>query len=392
MTTRTTASISLVSIALLVAVTLPAFAQTIQYPDTKRVDQTDTYFGTNVPDPYRWLEDDKSPQAAEWVQAENKVTFDYLSSIPYREKVKDRLSALFNYARYGAPFRRGENYFFFKNNGLQNQAVLYIQKGLEGAPGVLLDPNTLSADGTSRLINFSLSRDGRYAAYSVSTGGSDWEDCYVMEIATKRKLPDTLNWLKFTGMSWAGNGFFYSRYDAPEKGKELSARNANHKVYYHKVGTPQSDDELVYEDKSSPNALDFVTTTEDERFAILLVSDGAGGKQGNAIFYRDLSKNEKTFSPIVGEIGDSQYNPIDNVGGNLLIQTNDQAPNNKIMLVDPRNTGLDHWKTIVPEKPEPLQSASTSGGKLFLTYLKDVATYAYVYSLDGRLENEVKMP
>jgi prolyl oligopeptidase len=392
MTTRTTASTSLVSIALLLTATLPAFAQTLQYPDTKRVDQSDTYFGTSVPDPYRWLEDDKSPEATKWVEAENKVTFDYLSNIPYREKVKGRISALYNYPRYGSPFRRGENYFFFKNNGLQNQSVLYIQKGLEGAPEVLLDPNTLSADGTSRLINFSLSRDGRYAAYSVSTGGSDWEDCYVMEIATKRKLPDTLNWLKFTGMSWAGNGFFYSRYDAPEKGKELSARNTYHKVYYHKIGTPQSDDELAYEDKSSPYSLFFVATTEDERFAFLQVSDGAGGKQGNAIFYRDLSKDEKSFSPIVGEIGEFQYAPIDDVGGNLLMQTNDHAPNNKIMLVDPQNPGMDHWKTVVPEKPEPLQSASTGGGKLFLTYLKDVATYAYVYSLDGKLENEVKLP
>jgi len=389
---RTTALISLAVSTAIFAANLPAFAQSLQYPDTKRVDQTDNYFGTSVPDPYRWLEDDKSPQTAEWVQAENKVTFDYLSKIPYREKVKDRLSALLNYPKYSSPFRRGDTYFFFKNDGLQNQSVLYVQKGLDGKPEVLLDPNTFSADGTSRLINFSLSRDGKYAAYSVSTGGSDWEDCFVMEVAAKRKLPDTLNWLKFTGMSWAGDGFFYSRYDAPEKGKELSSRNSNHKVYYHKVGTSQSEDKLVYEDASSPYSLFFVGTTEDERFAVLSASDGAGGKQGNAIYYRDLSKSEKGFTPIVGEIGEFQYGVIDNIGEKLLIQTNDHAPNNKLVLVDPQNPSPNNWKTVVPEKPEPLQSASTSGGKLFLTYLKDVVTYAYVYNLDGKLENEVKMP
>ena len=378
--------------AILVAFCMPTFAQKLQYPDTKKVDQVDSYFGVKVADPYRWLEDDNSPETMKWVQAENKVTFDYLSKIPYREKIKDRLATLFNYPKYGAPFRRGETYFFFKNDGLQNQSVLYVQKGLDGTPELFLDPNKLSADGTSRLISFSLSRDGRYGAYTVSTGGSDWEDCYVMDVAAKQKLPDTLNWLKVTGIAWAGNGFFYSRYDAPEKGKELSSKNENHKVYYHKIGAAQADDELIYEDKSNPQRFHTVGTTEDERFAILTISERGKGKDGNALYYRDLSRGEKTFTPIVATIGESQFNVIDNVGDRLLIQTDDGAPNGKVMLFDPRNPEEANWKEILPEKPEPLQGVGTAGGKLFASYLKDVATRSYVYSLDGKLENEVSLP
>ena len=380
------------SLVVFTAFSMSTFAQKLQYPITKKVDQTDTYFGIKVADPYRWLEDDNSPETIKWVEAQNKATFDYLGKIPYRDKIKERLATLLNYPKYGSPFRRGDNYFFFKNDGLQNQSVLYVQKGLEGSPELFLDPNKLSADGTSRLISFSLSRDGKYAAYTVSTGGSDWEDCYVMDVASKSKLPDTLNWLKVTGVAWQGNGFYYSRYDAPEKGKELSSKNENHKVYYHRLGTTQSDDELVYEDKANPQRFHNLGTTEDERFAILTVSERGKGKEGNALFYRDLSKNEKRFTPIVATIGDFQYTAIDNVGDRLLIQTDQNAPNGKVMLFDPMNPGPSDWKEVLPEKPEPLQGVGTAGGKLFATYLKDVATRAYVYSLEGKFENEVKLP
>ena len=371
---------------------MPTFAQKLQYPITKKVDQVDTYFGVKVADPYRWLEDDNSPETIKWVEGENKATFDYLAKIPYRQKIKERLATLLNYPKYGSPFRRGENYFFFKNDGLQNQSVLYVQKGLEGTPELFLDPNKLSADGTSRLISFALSRDGKYAAYTVSTGGSDWEDCFVMEVATKKKLPDALSWLKVTGIAWQGNGFYYSRYDAPEKGKELSSKNENHKVYFHRIGTAQSDDDLVYEDKSNPQRFHTVSTTEDERFAILTISERGKGKEGNALYYRDLSKGEKSFTPVVAAIGDYQFTAIDDVGDRLLIQTDQNAPNGKVMLFDPSNPAEANWKEILPEKPEPLQGAATAGGKLFATYLKDVATRAYVYSLDGKLENEVTLP
>lgn len=381
-------------IVVLLAVTLPfpTSAQQLQYPQTKKVDHVDTYHGVKVPDPYRWLEDDNSPETAKWVEEQNKVTFAYLEKIPYRAKIKERLERLYNYPKYSAPSKKGEYFIFYKNDGLQNQSVLYIQKGLDGQPEVLLDPNKFSADGTARLTTFARSKDGRHAAYGISKSGSDWQEYFVMEIAAKKTLADHLQWIKVSGVAWAGDGFFYSRYDAPEKGRELSSKNENHKVYYHRLGTPQSEDQLVYEDKANPQRFHFLNTTEDERFAILSVSERGKGKKGNALFFRDLSKGEKGFTPVVAEIGDDNFGVIDNVGDKFLIQTNRNAPNGRVILFDPKNPDEKNWKEVLPEKPEPLQGASTAGGKLFANYLKDVSTRVYVYSLDGKLENEVKLP
>src|SRR5215510_13454406 len=263
----------ILSIAILALSCLPLFAQKLQYPNTKRIDHVDTYFGATVADPYRWLEDESSPDTAKWVEAENRVTFGYLEGIPYRQAVKARLEKLYNYPRYGAPFRRGEYYFFSKNDGLQNQSVYYIQKGIDGTPQVLVDPNKFSKDGTSQLAGFSISKDGKYLAYGISQGGSDWREVHVMEIATRKALPDVLNWVKVSGTSWQGDGFYYSRYDAPKQGKELTSSNDDHKVFYHHVGTAQSADELVYQDKANPQRFHTVGTTEDERFAMLNISD-----------------------------------------------------------------------------------------------------------------------
>lgn len=382
----------LVAIAFVVSV-LPIVhltGQQLQYPKTKKIDHTDTYFGTKVADPYRWLEDDNAAETAQWVEAENKVTFSYLKNIPYRQQVKQRLENLFNYPKYTAPFHRGDTYLFYKNEGLQNQSVLYIQKGLKGTPEVLIDPNTFSSDGTSRLGAFSLTRDGKMAVVGISRSGSDWEDYFVMETATKKYYPDTLRWIKFSGAAWFGDGFFYSRYDAPEKGKELSSKNANRKVYFHKVGTPQSADELVYEDPANPERSSTVHTTEDQRFALLEISEGV--KNGNALFCRDLSKGEKTFHPIVAEIGDFYFSVINNLGEKLLVSTNKNAPNGKIVLIDPKNPEEKDWKVVLSEKPEVLQGTSAVGGKLIVTYLKDVSTRAYVFSLRGKLENEIRLP
>lgn len=389
---RTAWTLLVTFLAALASILTHANAQKLQYPETKKVDHVDTYFGVKVADPYRWLEDDNSAETAQWVEAENKVTFGYLEKIPYRHRVKQRLEDLFNYARYTAPYRKGNYYFFYKNDGLQNQSVLYIQKGLDGTPEVLIDPNKFSADGTSRLGTFALSKDGKYATVGVSRSGSDWQDFFVMDVAAKMYLPDTLLWMKFSSAAWQGNGFYYSRFDAPEKGKELSSKNLNQKVYYHKVGTPQSADDLIYEDSAHPERLNGVGTTEDERFAILFISERASGKQGNALFYRDLSKGEKTFQPIMPTISDDTYGVIDNIGDKFLIRTNKNAPNGRVVLVDPKNPEEKNWKTILPEKPEPLQGAGTAGGRLFATYLKDVSTRAYVYSLEGKLENEVELP
>lgn len=364
----------------------------IVYPPTKKVDQVDDYFGTMVPDPYRWLEDETSPETAAWVESENKVTFAYLDKIAYRPQIRTRLEKLMNYPRISAPSRRGEWFFFNKNDGLQNQSVWYMQKGLNGAPTLLLDPNKFSTDGTSRLAAFSLSKDGKYLGYGVSQGGSDWSEIYVMDVATKEKLADHLQWIKASGVSWRGDeGFYYSRYPAPVKGKEMSTKNEFQAVYFHKVGTPQSADELVYDDKEHPQRFQGVFVTEDQRFAILSVSERAKHK-GNALFYRDLSKGEKTFTPIVGEIGDDNYGVVDNVNDKFLIETNHKAPNGRVILFDPKNPAATNWKDVLPEKAEPLQGAGTAGGKLFASYLKDVTTRAYVYSLDGKLENEIRMP
>jgi len=367
-------------------------AQKLQYPNTRRVDHVDTYFGVKVPDPYRWLEDDNAAETMKWVEAENKVTFKYLDKIPFRSKIKARLEKLFNYPRYGAPFRNGRHFFFSKNDGLQNQSVLYMQKGLEGTPELLIDPNTFSADSTSQLAEFALSKDGKYFAYGISQGGSDWRDVHVMEIAGRKTLPDLLKWVKVSDLAWQGNGFYYSRYDAPAQGKELTSSNDDHKVYYHRIGSPQAEDELVYQDKTNPQRFHQVQTTEDERFAILYISDRGKGKEGEALFVRDAAKTDKKWIPLIPEIGDDHYYAIDNIGAKFLIQTNRKAPNWKVVLIDPKKPEEKNWKVVLPEKPEPLQSVGTAGGKLFASYLKDVTTRAYVYDLTGKLENEIKLP
>jgi prolyl oligopeptidase len=376
-------------------VTCLAFAADVErlpYPKTRRVEQLDTYHGVQVTDPYRWLEDDRSAETGEWVKAQNAVTFGYLEKIPYRGKVLERLSRLYDYPKYSAPSRRGDLYFFTKNEGLQNQSVYYVQKGLTGTPEVLIDPNALSPDGTTRLAVFALSKSGTHAVVGLSKGGSDWQDYRVMDIATKKLLDDELKWVKVSGASWAGDGFYYSRYPEPEKGRELSTKNENHRVYFHKIGTPQSQDELVFEDAANPQRFHGVRTTEDERFAILNVSDRGKGKDGNALFVRDLSKGEKTFRPLIPDISDSSFSVLDNVGDKLLVRTNHGAPNDKVVLIDPAAPQEANWIPVLPEKPEPLRGASVAGGKLFAVYAKDVSERAYVYSLDGKLENEIALP
>ncbi len=362
------------------------------YPESKKVEVVDDYFGTRVPDPYRWLENENTPEVASWVEAQNKVTFSYLEKIPYRMKIKDRLTTLFNYPKYSAPSRRGEYFFYTKNDGLQNQSVWYRQKGLDGEAEVLLDPNKLSKDGTTKLGQFSISKDGKYLGYGVSQGGSDWTKVYVMDVTSKALQTDLLEWVKVSGISWQGDGFYYSRYPAPKSGQEMTTKNENHQVFYHKVGTPQSADVLVYEDKTNLQRFHGVGTSDDERFAFLTVSDRGKGKKGNSLFYRDLSASGGTFKPIVADIGDDSFNVIDNVGDKFLVWTDHKAPNGRVFLFDPANPSEDNWKDIIPEKPEPLDIVNTVGGKLFVTYLKDVAARAYVYSLDGKLENEITLP
>jgi prolyl oligopeptidase len=364
-----------------------AGAQRLTYPASRVTDQADTYFGSRVADPYRWLENESAPETAAWVDAQNKLTYGYLEKIPYRAALRSRLETLYNYAKYGAPFRRGENYIFTKNNGLQNQSVLYVQKGLDGAPEILLDPNTFSADGTSRLAGFSTSKSAQYAAYGISTGGSDWNEFHVMEVATRKPLPDVIKWAKFTGAAWQGNGFYYGRYPAPDSAKALVNANEGRAIYYHTVGTPQEQDQLAYSSPDHPKYFPGVSTTEDERFAILTIAEN-GARKGNSLFYR--AAGTSAWKPIVAEITDDHYNVIENVGDSFLIQTDHNAPNGTVVLWNPAQPTV--WKTVIAERAEPIENAGTAGGKLFVTYMKDVTTRAYVHDMKGKLEREIKLP
>lgn len=364
-------------------------AEPLEYPKARKSDQADTYHGVKVPDPYRWLEDENSAETAAWVAAQNKVTFGYLEKIPFRAALRKRLAELFDYPKYSVPTRRGDLYVFTLNEGLQNQPVTYIQRGINGKPEVLLDPNKFSAEGTTRLGTFSLSSDGALAVYGLSDGGSDWQILRVLDVAAKTTLKDEIRWVKGGGPSWWGRGFFYSRYPAPEKGKELSSRNEFQRVYYHRIGTPQEDDELIFEDPAHPLRFHRVTTTEDERFAILIIS--GTGRNGNALFYRDLNSQDKRFHPIVAEVGDSRFFPIDNVGDRILLRTDQSAPNGRIVAFDTAASG-DKWSEVVAQRAEPIQSASLAGGKLFVLYTKDVATRVEIFSPAGQREGEVALP
>ena len=362
------------------------------YPETKKVDTVTNYHGTTVADPYRWLENDNSEDTKEWVTAQNKVTFDYLNQIPYREQWKKRLEEIIDYPKYSSPSRNNEYFYFSKNSGLQNQSVLYRQKGLNGKPEELLDPNKFSADGTTGLATFSLSKNGKYAVVGKSIGGSDWRTFFVMDMSTKKYLKDSLAWVKVSGASWQGDGFFYSRYPTPDKGKELSTKNENHQVYFHKAGSDQSEDKLVYEDPANPQRFHGVFTNEDEKYVFLNISDRGKAKTGNALWYMEANSAEKTFKPIIKEATDYDYNFVEDVNGRFLMTTNDGAKNRKLISIDPKNPDPSNWKTIIPEKEENLTSVSSAGGKLFVSYLKDVTTRVYVYDLNGKLEREVKLP
>jgi prolyl oligopeptidase len=377
------------TLLLIPALAVSGIAQAqLSYPATKKVDQVDDYFGTKVEDPYRWLEDDNAPETKDWVTAENKVTFDYLDKIPYRGKIKNRLTELYNYERFSTPSKIGEYYVFSKNDGLQNQAVYYRQKGLDGAPEVFLDPNAMSKEGTTSVGLAGTSKDKKYIGYTVSKAGSDWQEIFVKDVATGKDLDDKLEWVKFSGTAWKGDGFYYSRYDKPVAGQELSKKNEYQKVYFHKIGDKQEADKLVFEDKEHPLRYFGAGTTEDERFLIIDISEGT---DGNQIMVQDLNEKDAKFEYLIKGF-DNHNSVIDNVGGKLLVMTDVDAPNYKLVLIDPKNPDKKNWKTIIPERPELLQSVTTAGKYLIVTYLKDVASKVYQYNMDGIIVREVKLP
>ncbi len=364
----------------------------IDYPSTRKMDHTDNYHGTVVKDPYRWLENDTSAETRSWVTEQNKVSFGFLEKIPYRENMKQRIMELYNYPKYSTPFRNGAYYYYYKNDGLQNQAVLYRQKGLDGKPELVLDPNKLSAEGTNRLAGFVLSKNGRYAAWGISKGGSDWQTWLVRDMNSGKDLADTIHWVKVSGIAWQGDGFYYSRYPSPEKGMELSSKNENHQVWYLKVGTLQSEDELVYEDKSNSQRFHIMFTSEDENYVFLNISDRGKGFDGNALWFRKKGDPDQKFKPIVEQVGKWSYSVVDVINDQILMETNEEAPNGKILAVNPRAPKPENWKLIIPEKPEPIQNSSSAGKRLFVNYLKDVSSRVYVYEPDGKLVQEVSLP
>ena len=369
--------------------------QPAPYPVTAKVDTVYNYFGTPVKDPYSWLEDDRAPATEKWVEAENKVTFGYLDQIPFRDALRKRMGEIYDYPKYSAPFKKGALYFFNKNEGLQNQAVLWVQAGLNAAPEILLDPNTLSEDGTTRLGGFTPSKDAHYAAYMLSQAGSDWQQIKVMDLRSHQTLSDQIDWVKISGMAWAGDGFYYSRYDAPaQTDKAYSEKNEFHKIFFHRVGTAQADDALIYGDTDAANAQRFHTasTTDDERFVILNISDRGKGKDGNQVWVRDIQSDNKEFVLISDSSFEFQYGVIGNVGGKLLVQTNKDAPNEKVVLIDPKNPAEENWQVILPESAEPLVSVSQVGGHLIATTMKDVTHRVRVYDESGHFENEIALP
>lgn len=361
----------------------------VKYPETQKVDQTDEYFGTQVSDSYRWLEDDRSAETEAWVEAQNEATFGYLSKIPFREGLKNRLTELADYEKYGSPFKKNGKYYFFKNDGLQNQSVLYEQESLESEPKVFLDPNTLSDDGTVALNGISFSHNGKYFAYIISRSGSDWREIFVKDLATGELLSDHIQWAKFTGASWKGDGFYYSAYETPKAGKEFSNINEHHKIYYHKIGDTQSKDQLVYENKNFPKRF-YSSYVNDDENLLFIYESGAG--RGNNLYMKDLTKKDAKIIQLADNL-DNSYDVVEVLGDRILFMTNDNAPKYKVMEATISAPEQKYWKELVAENPDGvLASAGIIGDKLILAYEKDASTHIYRHNLKGELLNEIELP
>ena len=363
-------------------------AQGLQYPQAAKDATVDEYFGVKVSDPYRWLENDTSAQTAAWVEAENKVTNAYLQKIPFRGKLLKRLTELSSYEKIGAPSKHHGKWYFSRNDGLQNQYVIYVKDQLDGEARVFLDPNKLSSDGTVALKSLNFSHNGRWAAYAISRSGSDWQEFFVIDLQTGELTDDHIEWAKFSRAAWQGDGFYYSAYDRPTEGKEFSNVNAGHKIYYHKMGTPQSQDVLFYQNPTQPMRFYEIDVNEDETMMYLYE---AGDGAGNNLFVRDLRQNDSQFIQLTDNM-DYQYNPIYNEGDKIYLYTNYGAPKGRIMTADIRKPGINDWQELVPEQKNMLSFANVINRQLILTYNQDASDHAFIYGLDGKLRHEVKLP
>ena len=359
----------------------------VNYPVTKKVDTVDTYFDNEVADPYRWLEDDRSDETAAWVTEQNKTTFGYLDNIPFRTDLKNRLEKLWNYEKLSSPFKEGDYTYFYKNDGLQNQYVVY-RKSDDGEEEVFLDPNTFSEDGTTSLMGLEFTKDGSKAGYLISEGGSDWRKAIIMDTKTKAVIGDTLVDLKFSGISWKGNeGFYYSSYDKPD-GSELSAKTDQHKLYYHQLGTPQSADVVVYGGKASEkHRYVYGYLTDDQRYLVITASTSTSG---NKLFLKDLTQPNSPLVTILDH-SDSDTYVIENEGSKLWMVTNLNAPNKKIVVVDAANPTPENWVDFIPETKNVL-TAGTGGGYFFAEYMVDAISQVLQYDYSGKLVREVELP
>jgi len=382
-------ALALAAIALNTSCRLPIAK--VSYPETRKENVVDILHDMAVPDPYRWLEDDNAPETEAWVKAQNEVTFGFLDQIPERQTIRERLTKLWNYERYGVPFREGGRYFFSRNDGLQNQSVLYVTESLADEPRVLLDPNTLSEDGTVALGRYEVSRDGRYLAYGLSTAGSDWQEWKVRDIETGKDLADHLKWVKFSDASWStdNQGFYYSRYDEPKDGDELKGQNYFQKVYYHRLGTEQSTDQLVYERPDEKEWGFSAFVTDDGGYLILNVWKGTDTR--NRVFYRDLQQPDQPVVELLNDF-DASYGFIDNVGPVFYFQTDLDAPRSRVIAIDVTKPGKTHWQEIIPQDRDTLKRVNLIDDRLVCTYLHDAHSRVRIFHRDGRADRDVKLP
>ncbi|HJR62796.1 MAG TPA: prolyl oligopeptidase family serine peptidase [Gemmatimonadaceae bacterium] len=374
----------------------PHPATPLRYPVTPTVDQVDNYHGTNIADPYRWLETTDSQETKAWIQAQNELTFGYLGSIQERERIEARLTELWNYPKYGVPFKRGRDYFFFENSGLQNQSVLYVQRSLRGQPRVLLDPNKLSTDGTVAITALDVSDDGEYLGYGLSASGSDWQEFRIREVESGRDLPDRLRWIKFSGLSWTrdGRGFFYSRYDEPKDGNALLSVNRNQKLYYHVRGTPQSEDVLIYERPDQPDWGFRAQVTDDGQYAIITVWQGTDRR--NRLYYIDLgsARSPKVDNPVVRLLDDfdASYEFVGNTGTMFYVRTDLEAPRGRLLAIDIDHRARQNWKPIIRESTDALTDVSLVGNHFVANYLRHARSHIRLHTLTGAVVDTLELP
>ncbi len=394
--TRTALNFELFILVAMIILPLTVKGQSLTYPVARRDTIVDNYFGTKVPAPYQWMENQNSPEVETWVEAENKVTFDYLGKIPVRKWINKRITKLWNYEKVGVPSRHAGELFYSKNTGLQNQSPVYMQKSLTAKPRMILDPNKLSPDGSIALLSYEASPNGKYLCYGLSQGGADWEELHVRDLATGKDLADTVHWVKFSGIAWTNDnrGFFYSRFPEPKKGEALMSEAVGQELYYHKLGTPQSDDKLFYDLKDYPGWYVGGGVTEDGRYLFIILNKGTESK--NKVYYVDLKDpgNPDLSSPVTPlfEKDDAEYYPIGNVGTTLYMQTTLDAPNRRMVSFDINHPDPKNWKTVVPESKNVIEQSLLAGGRVVVMRLVDAKSEVSFYSLKGKAEGKLKLP